>query len=684
MPVNKAEHFFFEEAFSRSLGWLTERELQVLRGKKVAIAGLGGVGGSHLLTLARLGVGSFHIADSDVFELGNFNRQAGAVMSTIGKSKVEVMATMARDINPELDITTFGHINEENIHAFLQGADVFLDGIDSFMLEIKRLVFRHCAMKAIPAVTAGPFGTGSAYITFLPGQMTFDEYFAFEGLPPQEQQMNFFIGVAPKFLHWGYIADTSLINLKLKRGVTTPMACQLSSAMAATEAMKILLGRGKVYAAPHYQQFDPYLNTFRRGRLAMGMKNPLMSVRKIAVKRLLKKMTDQPRPPIEKPKETPLGRILDAARWAPSADNLQPWRIEIKGDRHFIVHVRKYAFQAPLLSEKRNGLPNILSAGMMLENIRIAASAEGMKASWHCREDGDAWQIDVTLTLDNAVRRDALHAYIPLRSVNRRNYKTMPLTQAEKAELARAAGEALSLTWHEGFRNKLGCVQLNARASDIRLREEKAYHEIQHILDWEHRFSNDRIPVHTLPLSPLTLTIMRWALKRWQRIRFLNTWLGGTMMPRLEMDVVPGLCSAAHFALAAKHPLRDNDADGLLALGSAIQRFWLTATRLGLVLQPSYATLVFGYLGASGEAFSEDARLNRKAAKLATDVAGWYRSDVNALVFLGRIGRPAAVLDSRSLRKPVDALLINAPALPADGSQALPSSLPVPPAAALR
>ena len=112
--------------------------------------------------------------------------------------------------------------------------------------------------------------------------MTFDEYFAFDGLSPQEQQLNLFtIGIAPKALHWGYIADFSLINLKSKRGVTTPMACQLCSAMAGVETMKILLGRGKVYAAPYYQQFDPYLNKFVRGRLAMGMmKNPLMSLKK--------------------------------------------------------------------------------------------------------------------------------------------------------------------------------------------------------------------------------------------------------------------------------------------------------------------------------------------------------------------------------------------------------------------
>jgi len=67
--------FNYEQAFSRNVGWVTRDEQHRLRGKRVAIAGLGGVGGSHLLTLTRLGIGAFHIADFDTFAIENFNRQ---------------------------------------------------------------------------------------------------------------------------------------------------------------------------------------------------------------------------------------------------------------------------------------------------------------------------------------------------------------------------------------------------------------------------------------------------------------------------------------------------------------------------------------------------------------------------------------------------------------------------------
>src|SRR5215469_9899072 len=110
------ESFAYERAFRRNIGWVTREELGVLRRKRVAVGGLGGCGGSHVLPLTRLGIGAFSLADVDRFELVNFNRQAGARVSTLGKPKVDVLRDMALDINPELQITSFPEgITDENI-----------------------------------------------------------------------------------------------------------------------------------------------------------------------------------------------------------------------------------------------------------------------------------------------------------------------------------------------------------------------------------------------------------------------------------------------------------------------------------------------------------------------------------------------------------------------------------------
>lgn len=268
--------FSYSEAFSRNIGWVTKTEQGALRQKRVAIAGMGGVGGAHLLALTRLGIGSFHIADFDTFDLVNFNRQAGASMSSLGRPKVEVMADLAREINPELDIKIFPEgVTETNLSAFFMDVDIYIDSLDFFAFPAREMVFEACARLSIPAVTVAPLGMGAALLNFLPGGMTFEEYFLLKGRTEEEKALRFLLGLSPAMLQRSYLADPSRVDLATHRGPSTGMACQLCAGIAATEALKILLKRGTVRAAPHGVHFDAYRNklvhTWRPG----GNKNPL-------------------------------------------------------------------------------------------------------------------------------------------------------------------------------------------------------------------------------------------------------------------------------------------------------------------------------------------------------------------------------------------------------------------------
>ena len=278
--------FIYHLAFARNIGWLTQAEQDQLRGKRVAIAGMGGVGGVHLLTLARLGVGGFHIADFDRFDLANFNRQVGATMSTLGLPKAEVLERQARDINPELTLTSFADgVHEGNLAAFFQGIDLYVDGLDFFAFGARQATFAACARLGIPAITAAPLGMGTAVLNFLPGKMSFEEYFGWGNLPDDEKALRFLVGLAPAGLHGGYLVDPSAINLREQRGPSTIMGCQLCAGAAATEALKILLGRGPLLAAPHGYQFDAYRNrlvhTWRPG----GNRHPLQRLAMMLVRR---------------------------------------------------------------------------------------------------------------------------------------------------------------------------------------------------------------------------------------------------------------------------------------------------------------------------------------------------------------------------------------------------------------
>lgn len=268
--------FNYEQAFSRNLGWVTEREQEILRSKRVAIAGLGGVGGSHILTLSRLGVGGFSIADFDTFEIQNFNRQAGAYLSQLNRPKVDVLAEMARDINPEQDVREFPQgVTDENLDEFLEDVDLYVDSLDFFALKARSAVFAACAKKGIPAITAAPLGMGAALLVFMPGKMSFEDYFRMSGHSEDEQALRFMMGLAPARLQMPYLVDDSRVDFKAKKGPSTPMACELCAGFAGTYALKILLGRGEFPIAPRGIHFDAYRNKLTRTWRPWGNNNPI-------------------------------------------------------------------------------------------------------------------------------------------------------------------------------------------------------------------------------------------------------------------------------------------------------------------------------------------------------------------------------------------------------------------------
>lgn len=281
--------FDYGSAFSRNIGWVTSAEQARLRGARVAVAGLGGVGGAHLLTLARLGVGNFNIADFDQFEVHNFNRQVGAVMSTIGQSKAEVLAGMARDINPEADVRAFGEgVTAENIDEFLRDVDVYVDGIDFFAIKARRLLFKACHERGIPALTAAPLGMGVSLLYFKPGGMSFEGYFQVEGRDEMEQYARFIAGLSPAMLQRNYLVEPGAVNFRERRGPSTMMSCDLCAGMMGTSVLKVLLGRGRLRAAPWALQFDAYHQKLKYTWRPFGNANPLQQLLMAFIRPILK------------------------------------------------------------------------------------------------------------------------------------------------------------------------------------------------------------------------------------------------------------------------------------------------------------------------------------------------------------------------------------------------------------
>lgn len=133
---------------------LGKARMEKLAHAHVFVAGLGGVGGTAAEMLVRAGIGFLTIADGDLFETSNRNRQTGALVSTTGKKKTSVLAERFLDINPALKLT--------EIPEFLQGArleealtskpfDCVLDAIDSLAPKVQ--LAQCCVTHGIPLVS---------------------------------------------------------------------------------------------------------------------------------------------------------------------------------------------------------------------------------------------------------------------------------------------------------------------------------------------------------------------------------------------------------------------------------------------------------------------------------------------------------------------------------------------------
>jgi molybdopterin/thiamine biosynthesis adenylyltransferase len=271
--------FDYDSAFSRNIGWVTQAEQAKLRKSRIAIAGLGGVGGAHLLTLTRLGISNFNISDFDDFDVQNLNRQAGAFMPFMGQAKIDTVARLARDINPEIDLRLFPQgVTPENVDEFLRNVDVYVDGLDFFALPARRMVFAKCREKGIPALTAAPLGMGVAFLYFRPDGMSFEEYFKVEGYESQEQYARFIAGLSPAMVQRDYLVAPEALNFQEKRGPSTVMACDLCVGVMGTSVLKVLLGRGSLKAAPWGMHFDAYHQKLKLTWRPFGNANPLQQL----------------------------------------------------------------------------------------------------------------------------------------------------------------------------------------------------------------------------------------------------------------------------------------------------------------------------------------------------------------------------------------------------------------------
>ncbi|MCI8303686.1 MAG: tRNA threonylcarbamoyladenosine dehydratase [Lawsonibacter sp.] len=149
------------DQFIRTRLLIGDEPLERLKNARVAVFGVGGVGGYVVESLARSGIGTLHLFDDDTVSESNLNRQIAALHSTIGQPKAEVLAQRVRDINPDCQVSAFRifYLPSNAGQVDLTQYDYVVDCIDTVTAKLE-LVAR-CSALQIKIISA--MGTGNKF-----------------------------------------------------------------------------------------------------------------------------------------------------------------------------------------------------------------------------------------------------------------------------------------------------------------------------------------------------------------------------------------------------------------------------------------------------------------------------------------------------------------------------------------
>lgn len=349
-----------------------------------------------------------------------------------------------------------------------------------------------------------------------------------------------------------------------------------------------------------------------------------------------------------------LTQILELARWAPSGDNTQPWRFEVVDDQSIRVH--GFDTRDQILYDL-DGHPSHIAHGALLETIRIAATGFGLLATWTINSNDDDRKpvYDVHLVPDPAITRDPLFEFIESRTVHRRPMRTTSLTATQRRALINAAGNGHAVQLFESTTERIKVAQLLWDSAEIRLTCPEAYPVHRDIIEWRARFSKDKIPEQAVGVDPVTARIMEWAMQSWGRVHFLNRFLLGTVVPRIQLDFLPGVFCAAHLLLrpvGGLHQLSD-----WIRLGMTVQRIWLTATMHGLCMQPQMTPVIFRWYVQAMRRFTTVSTIGEKAHAMARRFERLANAESPDMFgFFARVGTSTPP-NSRSTRQDLDRLM---------------------------
>ncbi|MCK9151940.1 HesA/MoeB/ThiF family protein [Methanobacterium alcaliphilum] len=238
MP-KRYEGMAYWEIVSRQMSILTKSQQQKLKDATITVIGCGGIGGSAIEMLARMGIGNLRIVDKDSFDVSNINRQVMSSFCSVGKSKIRVTEKTLRSINPFINIKSFEvELDETNVEKIMKGSDLVIDALDNLLSRI--IVSRYAFKMNIPFIHGAIHGTMGQITVFNNNTPKYEELFK---LPSFKKELN----------------EEIIENLEKLSSEVPPVLGSVPNIVGciqASEALKIITGKGESILAPKVLNFD--------------------------------------------------------------------------------------------------------------------------------------------------------------------------------------------------------------------------------------------------------------------------------------------------------------------------------------------------------------------------------------------------------------------------------------------
>jgi molybdopterin/thiamine biosynthesis adenylyltransferase len=267
--MNFDEEFYFERT-KRNHHWIGGKDGQLkLRDMKVGIAGLGGMGSNLAEIMVRLGVGHVKIADPDIIEASNLNRQVIANKKTIGVKKAIASANELRNITEDFELVVYDDgITESNAKEFVSDLDVIIDEIDVFPFRPHVWLHGEANKKNIPLYSGFIIGLGTHVYKFQGTDYTFEDFMENNvdqiDKPSAEFMMDRLFNPPPMYLQnreeqkaFGSTIDDQTVPIF---GATTFISHSLLAIRLITDFLNLneKLGGKKTPVMPEFMKLDPF------------------------------------------------------------------------------------------------------------------------------------------------------------------------------------------------------------------------------------------------------------------------------------------------------------------------------------------------------------------------------------------------------------------------------------------